>query len=173
MIISFISAFFFCSFLAIASSVSAEGLNPGDVTPVPGETPVQGDTPVPPAQPQAAPAQNAVQTGNTGQAQTAGGGLTSGNKVPLKNPLGGTGPTKITTILNNIIVTLLGLTGVLALIAFIYGGVLWMISFGDSGKVEKGKKMMIWAVVGLIVVFGSYGILTLLFKAFGFATGAV
>ncbi len=87
----------------------------------------------------------------------------------MTNPLGSVTPLEI---INNIITALLGLTGVLALIAFIYGGVLWMISFGDPGKVEKGKKMMIWAVIGLVVVFSSYAVLTLVFQAFGFtATG--
>ena len=90
--------------------------------------------------------------------------------MPLNNPLTNSpGPISVFTIINRIITAGIGLTGIMALIAFIYGGVLWMISLGDAGKVEKGKKMMIWAVVGLAVVFTSYGVLTLLFRAFGVA----
>ncbi len=127
------------------------------------DTPPVGDTP--PTEiygpPNPATAQQAPGAGTAG--------YKAGGSVQLTNPLGSVTPLEI---INNIITALLGLTGVLALIAFIYGGVLWMISFGDPGKVEKGKKMMIWAVIGLVVVFSSYAVLTLVFQAFGFtATG--
>ena len=68
-------------------------------------------------------------------------------------------------IIKNVINTLLGLTGVLALLAFIFGGITWMISGGDPGKVTKGKNTMIWAIIGLLVIFSSYAILNVVFEA--------
>lgn len=123
--------------------------------------PTVPNIPTPPAGEQPAPGSDDA---------ASSGGLVNAGKVPLNNPLTDKPePISIFTILNNVITAGLGLTGILALIAFIYGGVLWMISLGDAGKVEKGKKMMIWAVVGLAVVFTSYGAITLLFRAFGVA----
>lgn len=105
----------------------------------------------------------------TAGAPSAGTGLKDTGKVPLNNPLtGSAGAPDIYSVINNIITVLLGLTGALALVAFIYGGVLWMVSSGDTGKVEKGKKMIIWALIGLVVVFSSYAVLTLVFNALGF-----
>jgi len=66
----------------------------------------------------------------------------------------------------------LGLIGIIALVAFIWGGFTWMISNGDASKIAKAKKIMIWAIAGLVVIFASYGILVIIFKALGYpATG--
>ena len=73
----------------------------------------------------------------------------------------------IETTVNQILTTVIGLTGVLALIAFIWGGILWMVSEGNPGQIDKGKKMMTWAVFGLAVIFGSYAILRFVFRALG------
>lgn len=89
--------------------------------------------------------------------------------VPLDNPLasGGGGVSGVTGLVNQLIKFVLGFTGLLSLLAFIYGGLLWMSSMGDSKKVEKGKQVMIWSVYGLAVIFASYGIVLTLFEALG------
>jgi len=51
---------------------------------------------------------------------------------------------------------ILGIVGSLTLIMFVYGGVLFLISAGSSDKVSQAKKILTAAVVGLIIVFGSY-----------------
>ena len=84
----------------------------------------------------------------------------------LNSPLGDAGKS-IDTIAKNIITYALGMTGVIALLAFIYGGITWMISAGDTNKVKKGKDIMTWTVLGLIIIFCSYAILTAVFKALG------
>lgn len=50
----------------------------------------------------------------------------------------------------------MGILGVIALVIFIYGGFLWMISLGDETRVKKGRETMIWAGMGLIAIVGSY-----------------
>ena len=89
--------------------------------------------------------------------------------VQLDNPLasGGVGVSGVTGLVNQLIKFVLGFTGLLALLAFIYGGILWMSSMGDPKKDEKGKQVMIWSVYGLAVIFGSYGIVLTLFEALG------
>jgi len=57
---------------------------------------------------------------------------------------------------------ILGLIGVVVLGVYVYGGIEMLISHGDAKRVEKGKKAIISATVGLIIVFVAYaGIVTL------------
>ncbi len=62
---------------------------------------------------------------------------------------------------------LLGLTGSLALVAFIYGGVVLLVSGGSSEKVAQAKSIFIGAVIGLVVVFASWTIIGFIFKSLG------
>lgn len=54
---------------------------------------------------------------------------------------------------------ILGLVGALALLMFVYGGVVWLLSGGSSEKVAKGKEIILGSVVGILIVFGSYTII--------------
>lgn len=62
---------------------------------------------------------------------------------------------------------ILGITGSLALLMFIYGGVMFLISSGSSEKVTQAKQIIIGAVIGLIIVFAAYTIIGFTFKAMG------
>ena len=53
----------------------------------------------------------------------------------------------VTGILNAII----GVASIVAVIFIIIGGINYMTSAGDSSKVEKGKKTIIYAAIGLII----------------------
>lgn len=89
----------------------------------------------------------------------------SASALQLTNPLTGATSGNFETAIKNVITAALGLSGVLALIAFIYGGITWMISYGDTSKITKGKNMMIWAVWGIVIIFASYAILNFVFSA--------
>lgn len=97
----------------------------------------------------------AQQTQETGQ--TPAGGTKS-----LDNPLGNV---SFETVVQRAINYILGTVGVLGLIAFIYGGVEWLIAAGDTAKITKGKTIMVWAVWGMVVIFGSYAIIKFVFEA--------
>jgi hypothetical protein len=62
---------------------------------------------------------------------------------------------------------ILGIVGSLALLFFIYGGFTLLISAGNTAQVEKGKKIFGGAVVGLLIVLGSYMIIKFFLGAFG------
>jgi len=66
---------------------------------------------------------------------------------------------------------ILGLVGSLSLLAFVYGGVLFLISGGSSERVTKGKQAITGAVVGLVIVFTSYAIITFVFTALDIDAG--
>jgi len=83
----------------------------------------------------------------------------------LDDPLNAGGD--FATIGNRLITGAIGTVGVLAIVAFIWGGIVWMTSGGSPERIKKGRSMMLWAVIGLFVIFGSYAILSLVFTALG------
>jgi hypothetical protein len=86
--------------------------------------------------------------------------------VSLSDPLGLTGENRIQILIGKVISAALGIVGSLALLMFIYGGLVWMTSAGNNEKVEKGKNILIWATVGLIVIFTSYTLVDFILKVF-------
>lgn len=42
--------------------------------------------------------------------------------------------------------------GFLAVIFVIYGGYIMLTAGGDTSKIESGKKMIIWSIVGIVIV---------------------
>ena len=68
---------------------------------------------------------------------------TKPNDITGGGDLGGS----IGKVLNIII----GSLGVIAVVVIIIGGVLYMTSSGDSGKVKKAKDTILYGVIGLII----------------------
>ncbi len=54
---------------------------------------------------------------------------------------------------------ILGVVGSLTLLMFVYGGVMLLLSGGNSETVARGKSIILGSVVGLCIVFGSYTII--------------
>ena len=50
----------------------------------------------------------------------------------------------------------LGFLGIIAVCIVLYGGFMWMTAGGNSEKVKKGRDTLIWATLGLLVIFSSY-----------------
>ncbi|MFA5360261.1 MAG: pilin [Patescibacteria group bacterium] len=88
----------------------------------------------------------------------------SGGTVTLDNPLG-KGNTDIPTLLGKVINSIMGVIGSLALVMFIYGGIIWMLSAGNQEQVTKGKNILIWAAVGIVIIFSSYALVKLVLTA--------
>lgn len=59
----------------------------------------------------------------------------------------------------------LGFLGLIAMVIIIYGGVRYVTSAGESEGVEKGKKSLMYAAIGLIIVIGSYAIVNTILSA--------
>lgn len=57
-----------------------------------------------------------------------------------------------------IIRILLSLIGVFFFLLFLYAGFIWMLSRGNTQDIEKAKKIMQNALIGLIVVLMAYAI---------------
>jgi cytochrome bd-type quinol oxidase subunit 2 len=46
---------------------------------------------------------------------------------------------------------LLGLIGVLAVVAFVISGILYLTAAGDEEQIERAKSTMMFAIIGLVV----------------------
>lgn len=60
----------------------------------------------------------------------------------------------------------LGIIGGLTLLMFIWGGFQWLISAGNAERVESGTQTMLWAAIGVVIVFSSYFIVSQLTTLF-------
>ena len=101
-------------------------------------------------------------TAGIGFAQAQGGLITASdmpsNLSAATGLFGGSFRTAITTIVNYLLFFL----GLLATIMVIYGGFLYITSGGDDAGAEKGKKILMYAAIGLIVVLVSYALVNTL-----------
>jgi len=68
-----------------------------------------------------------------------------------------------TTLTGVILQRILGTLGIIALLLFIYAGFLWMTAQGDATKIQTAQKILVWASIGLLVIFSSYSILSFVF----------
>ena len=84
--------------------------------------------------------------------------------VTLDDPLGETNPQ---VLIGRVINAVLGIVGSLALAMFIYGGFIWMTAAGNKERVEKGKNVLVWATIGLIIIFSAYAMVKLVFSGLG------
>lgn len=85
--------------------------------------------------------------------------------VRLSNPLGAGATAQ--GVIGSVIDKVLGVVGALALIMFIYGGITWMTAMGNDQQITKGKNVLMWAALGLIVIFSSYALVKFVLQAIG------
>lgn len=87
--------------------------------------------------------------------------------VALENPLQ---TVDVSIIIGNIIKGGMGVVGSITLLVFVAGGFMWLTSAGNQEQIKKGSQTMLWATIGLFIIFSSYAILNLVLGGLG-ATG--
>lgn len=80
----------------------------------------------------------------------------------LENPLG---VENVNLLIGRIIRAGFGVIGAIALLMFVYGGFVWLTSGGSPDRVKKGRDAMLWAVLGIAVVFTAYAITSYIIAA--------
>jgi cbb3-type cytochrome oxidase subunit 3 len=70
----------------------------------------------------------------------------------------GLGENDLRRTVAGVISGLLGFLGVGALCLIIYGGFMWTTSLGNREKVDKAKKTILYALIGLAIILASYAI---------------
>ena len=68
------------------------------------------------------------------------------------------GGNTFTSDLTNIINWIVGVAGLVAVVVVIIGGVTYMTSNGDPGKVKKGKDTILYGIIGLIICVLAFAI---------------
>ncbi|OGG90695.1 hypothetical protein A3H03_00435 [Candidatus Kuenenbacteria bacterium RIFCSPLOWO2_12_FULL_42_13] len=82
----------------------------------------------------------------------------------------GLGTAEIRNVAASVIQTLLGVLGILALIIVLIGGFKWMTAGGNEEGVESAKKTIAAGIIGLVIIFFAYAIVTFVFNVVGKAT---
>jgi len=55
----------------------------------------------------------------------------------------------------NVLDLLLSVVGIIAIISLVIGGIMYMTAYGDEKRMETGKKIFNWSIVGILVSLGS------------------
>jgi len=93
--------------------------------------------------------------------------IISGPEFNLYNPLTQTQEAESSVeIIGRAIQFVFSIVGALALLMFILGGAMWLISGGNETRIKKGRDIMVYALLGLILAFSSYIILNYVFAQF-------
>lgn len=83
----------------------------------------------------------------------------------------GLSTSSVLDILGTLINVFLSLLGVVFLLLVLYAGFLWMTAGGDDKQVEKARKMLINATVGLVITLSAYAITTFIVNWISEGTG--
>jgi hypothetical protein len=68
-------------------------------------------------------------------------------------------------LLLSIVNFFLGFLGLLAVLMVIFGGVLILTSAGDAEKAGKGKKILLYAAIGIVIILLSFAIVNTILGA--------
>lgn len=74
--------------------------------------------------------------------------------------------TDVPTIIGKLIKGVMGVIGSIAFALFIYAGILWMISSGNTERIQTSRSIMVWTSLGILVIFSSYALVNIIFEAF-------
>ena len=72
------------------------------------------------------------------------------SSLPTPDPVGGQGNTLVSDV-TSIINAVIGVLGLVCVVVMIIGGVSYMTSSGDAGKVKKAKDTILYGLIGLVV----------------------
>lgn len=95
----------------------------------------------------------------TGGANNGGGGNSAAQQARAGVDSTGTNSnTEMKGVTKTVVSVMMFILGALAVIMIIYSGIQYVISVGDSGKIQKAKNTLIYSIVGLVVAMFAYAI---------------
>ncbi|MBI5765919.1 hypothetical protein HZA71_01685 [Candidatus Falkowbacteria bacterium] len=77
----------------------------------------------------------------------------------------GLGETPLKVIIARIVQIILGFLGILTVILIMYAGFIWMTAAGDERKIEKAKKILLDAIIGLIIILAAFIIVSFILRS--------
>ncbi|MBI5022707.1 MAG: hypothetical protein HZC05_00880 [Candidatus Magasanikbacteria bacterium] len=82
--------------------------------------------------------------------------------TPLTNPVG---DVEVSFLIGSIVKYILGVVGSIALMIIVYAGIKFMNARGNPEQVKSATQIMLWAGLGLAMIFFSYLILNYVIEA--------
>ena len=76
----------------------------------------------------------------------------------------GTNTQNLDNMIINIINGVLGVLGLVCVVIVIIGGINYMTSQGDAGKVKKGKDTILYGIIGLIICVLAFAIVNFVLR---------
>jgi len=64
----------------------------------------------------------------------------------------------------------LGFLGIIAVIMVIYGGILYITAAGNQENIDKGKKIIMYAIVGIVIILLSFALVYTVLGGLGAGT---
>lgn len=104
-----------------------------------------------------APAEEETPGEETPSGESAPTGVLSGGLLKAAGRAGFES-TSIENIVSNIIYVVLGFVGIIFLGLMLFAGFTWMTARGNEQDIEKAKKMIEAAIIGMVIVFAAYAI---------------
>ncbi|KKW32586.1 MAG: hypothetical protein UY76_C0023G0001, partial [Candidatus Uhrbacteria bacterium GW2011_GWA2_52_8d] len=77
----------------------------------------------------------------------------------------------ITVIIARLIRTAISLVGIVTVVFIVYGGFVYMTAGGNPERLKKAKGIITNAIIGLLIVFASFAIVSFVLGALVTATG--
>lgn len=112
---------------------------------------------------------NSIQSSRVASGGSGGGGASGGADEPgdleIPNPLGA--DTGIEDIIDSLISFFLVVALIVCPLMIVVGGFFFITSAGDPAKANKGRGIMIYAAVGLVIILISKGLVTAVRTAVG------
>lgn len=76
------------------------------------------------------------------------------------------GALTLSAIAMNVLNFLLGILGVLAMVMLVIGGMMYLTSAGDEDRIDKGKKIFTYSLIGIVVAMSSLVVVKQIAKFF-------
>jgi cytochrome bd-type quinol oxidase subunit 2 len=103
-------------------------------------------------------------------AGTAGAQLIQQGDVPSNIAAATGGETSIRALILRIVDFFLLFLGLIAVIMIIYGGITYVTAAGNEEKVGKAKKIIMYAIVGIVIVLISFALVNTVIRGAGQGT---
>lgn len=103
---------------------------------------------------------------------TAGAQLINPGDVPQNISQATGGESSARALVLNIVNFFLGFLGIIAVIMIIYGGIMYVTAAGDQTKIDNAKKIIMYAIVGIIIVLISFALVNTVIQGAGFGAEA-
>ncbi len=75
------------------------------------------------------------------------------------------GESKLINTVSNVLTAIYGIVGILAVVMIVVGGVKYMTSQGDPGKLQSAKNTIMYSIIGLVVVLAAFAITNFILSA--------